>query len=242
MLAFFVFPAHTVALKLLMPLLLMLAAGHVGWWLKGEHVTIHRRARHSFWERQIEWQVMTPYQFAAAKLVWAIHHLRLDMVHAVLGGWTGYVDWLAAGRRTVAGWVNRICPRGDISPPSQSVTAVVGTSRGTTQTATAPSGSSAALHLPSGVVDIIYDYLGTYQQLLEVPVPFLHGGFSFLKEWCDRSDPMVMHVDTDQPTQADGSPGFWVTRVVVTIKQPGTQVVCMLQCPDSDPCVGKRAA
>ena len=53
---------------------------------------------------------------------------------------------------------------------------------------------------------------------------------------------MVMHVDTENPTQADGRPSFWVTRVVLTIRQQYSSVRYILQCPDSDPCSGKQAA
>ena len=40
--AFFAVPTYTVELRLLMPLLFVLAAGHVSWWLKGKHVTCNR--------------------------------------------------------------------------------------------------------------------------------------------------------------------------------------------------------
>jgi hypothetical protein len=166
MAAFFAVPAHTVALRLLMPLLLILAAGYVGWWLKGEHVTCHYYPAP---DRPLAWQNMTANQFAAAKF-------------AAMGYIDWLASWLAAGRRTVAGWVNRICPRGNIGPSPQSVAAEGGTNPAATQIATAPSLPSAAPPLPSGVVDIIYDYIGMYQHLEEAQdllLRLMHGGFSF---------------------------------------------------------------
>ena len=152
MITVFAVPACKVALTLLMPLLLMLAAGHVGWWLKGEHVTCNPNP--SQWLTQ--WQDMAPYHFAAAKVLWAVGQLRLDIYHAVLDvylhmwlqGWLvdGLASWLAAGRRTAAGWVNRSCPRGDIGPSCRSA-AAKGDTITATQTVTTPSLPSTAFPL-----------------------------------------------------------------------------------------------